>query len=289
MNTASFLAILYADVFNYPLKKEEREKWQIKFRSWKLETRSLKLPFKIKDGYYCLCGREHLIKLRQQRQKYSQEKLFLAQKVSHILKFIPFVKLIAVTGALAVENSPQNDDIDLLIITKKNRVWLTRLLSIIFLEILGKRRRPKDKIIKDKICLNMFLDENNLEVPQKERNLYVGHEVAQIRPLFNKDYTYEKFLLNNKWVKEYLPNIIDTRILGYYDTRCNKKAHNILISQYRNIIDILELLAYKLQYFYMKKRLTRETVEKGRIMFHPRDTSQWVLKEFDKRVKIYYH
>lgn len=305
MPTSHFLAVCYADIFDYPLKEDELEKWQIssfviarspatrgdeaisktKEMRWQrpdlIGTHNDNLCV-TNDAYYRLPGREKIIKLRQQREKFSQQKLLIAQQVVKFLQKIPFIKLIAVTGALAMENSPKDDDIDLLIITEKNRLWLTRLLATITLELLRKRRHPQDKKFRNKVCLNMFLDEEYLLVPHKEQNLYTAHEICQVKPIYNQSQTYEKFMLANTWAGKYLPNGIDTR--------CNKeKAHNILISQYLNIVlDTLELIAFKLQYFYMKKRITRETVEKGRIMFHPRDTSTWVLKEFDKRVKIYY-
>ena len=92
----------------------------------------------------------NIVNLRKKREKYSQQKFKIAKKTANILQIIPFIKAISITGALAMNNSQEDDDIDFLIITSKNRLWLTRLFIIIFLEILGKRRRPKQKILKIK-------------------------------------------------------------------------------------------------------------------------------------------
>ncbi|MCL5675517.1 MAG: hypothetical protein M1120_00120 [Patescibacteria group bacterium] len=287
ITSSQILAILYADIFDYPLKKDELERWQIKDRYKNYNDYNNYKVYTYKNGYFCPYGREKIINLRQQRKKYSQQKIHLAKKTVQLLQKIPFIKLVAITGALSMYNSPQEDDIDLLIVTEKNRLWISRFLVSIFLDVLGKRRRPKDTNFQDKICLNMFLEESKLQIPRREQNLYTAHEVCQIMPIYNKLQTYEKFLSANKWTKKYLPNGVDNRILGYYDTRRNKdKSRIIVISKYHNIIlDFLEYTAYKLQYIYMKSRMTRETVERKRAFFHPLDRTNWVLKEFNKRLK----
>jgi hypothetical protein len=47
----------------------------------------------------------------------------------------------------------------------------------------------------------------------------------------------------------------------------------------------LEALARRIQLKYMASRRTTEIVESGRIRFHPQDARQWVLKEYQKRLK----
>ncbi|MBU3957100.1 hypothetical protein KKI19_02405 [Patescibacteria group bacterium] len=47
----------------------------------------------------------------------------------------------------------------------------------------------------------------------------------------------------------------------------------------------LEALARWTQLKYMAPRRTTEIVEPGRIRFHPQDAREWVLKEYQKRLK----
>ena len=114
--------------------------------------------------------------------------------------------MVGVTGAQAMNNSDQDDDIDLLIVASRNRLWLTRLFSVLLVEVVAKRRRPGDRKVKDKICLNMFLDEDHLGIPKSERNLYSAHEVAQLKPLWNRGGTYLRFINANHWTGKFLPN-----------------------------------------------------------------------------------
>jgi hypothetical protein len=53
----------------------------------------------------------------------------------------------------------------------------------------------------------------------------------------------------------------------------------------KKILSQLEALAFKAQLFYMKSRRTREVVEKGRILFHPKDVRKQVLREYQQRLK----
>jgi len=212
MEKAILATLSYSDIFDYPLTKEEIWKWLIPGGNLKSQISKLKIAaqnsklVQEKNGFYILKGREKLVELRREREEWSRKKLKLAEKVAGILRLIPWVKLIGVTGALAMNNSKEDDDIDLLIITAKNRLWLTRLFSVLLVELTGKRRRPGDKVIKDKICLNMLLDESHLSIPEKERDLFSAHEVCQMKPLWEKERTYQQFLKANQWSQEFLPN-----------------------------------------------------------------------------------
>src|SRR3990167_5257540 len=59
---------------------------------------------------FALFGRQNLFPLRIRRQKYSKSKLKKARFFAQILKIIPTLKLVAISGALAMQNSHKNDD-----------------------------------------------------------------------------------------------------------------------------------------------------------------------------------
>lgn len=203
--------LTYAEVFNYPLTIKEIYRYLIAEREINFETLQKKLAKKNQlinsaGEYFFLRGKKKIVTIRKKRENWSQKKLKIAQRVSRWLRLISAIKMVAVTGALAMKNSDQNDDIDLLIVSAQNRLWLTRLWAVFLVELVAKRRRPGDRNFKDKICLNMFLDEDHLRVPEKEQSLFTAHEVCQLRPLWSKEGVYNRFVEENKWVKKYLPN-----------------------------------------------------------------------------------
>ena len=209
IQTAILRTLAYADVFAYPLTLKELHRFLI---SQKTDSQSLKETLKTlkkissKGDYFFLKNKEKNVYLRRKRKKWSQGKCLLARKVASCLRLIPWIKMVAVTGNLAMDNAEQDDDVDLLIITAKKRLWLTRLLTNFLVEIVANRRRPGDKEVKDKICLNMFLDENHLKIPVKEQNLFTAHEVCQLKPIWAKNQLYQRFIQENLWCQNFLSN-----------------------------------------------------------------------------------
>lgn len=287
LTVPQFKALLYADIFDYPLTEEEIKKYQVSsIKYQKKSNPNYNLQITNYQNYYFLNKRHKLIILRQQREGYSQKKYLMAKKTVNLLKIIPTIKLIAVTGALAMDNAKKDDDIDLLVITSENSLWTTRFLATILLDLVGVRRKPGEHNVKDKICLNMFLDEKHLRIPENERDIFSAHEAAQIKILFDRGEVEEKWWRENGWICKFLPKFLDTKdnkILRYEKTQ-KISLLNISISQYLNIF---EILFKKIQLFYMQSKRTREVIEEGYLRFHPKDIRGWVLSEYKKRLRKY--
>ncbi|MFH0863599.1 MAG: hypothetical protein V1858_00710 [Candidatus Gottesmanbacteria bacterium] len=305
--------LVYADIFDYPLNFEELHRFLIsdkplsffEFKKMLMQISTDLEQINTGREFYFLSGRDKLVDLRKKREKWGKEKFKIAQKVGEWFKIIPWIKMVGITGALAINNSDKNDDIDILIVCSKNRLWLTRLLVTILTEILGIRRRPeknKDKSrysffltsihprcelgnleVRNKICLNMFLDEDHLLVPIKERDLYTAHEVCQLKLLWDRGECYQKFLNSNQWIKKYLPNAFHITYNTQHTTLKIKKSKILYVPCY--LLHILEILAKSFQLLYMRKRRTTEVISEGIIRFHPHDARPWILGEYNLLVK----
>ena len=86
--------LLYAEIFDYPLKKQEIFNFLISDKKTDEEIILQKLsagktPFKSKKGYFFIKGKEGLVELREKRGKASREKLSIAKK---IIKKVNFIK-----------------------------------------------------------------------------------------------------------------------------------------------------------------------------------------------------
>lgn len=195
----------------------------------------------------------------------------IAQNAARLLKLIPTIKMIAVTGSLAMENCSEDSDIDLMIVTGRGTLWTTRLFTYSLIRLFNIRtRNSSNKVQKDKLCLNVWLDESDLI--WRQRNIYTAHEIAQIVPLVSKDKTYEKFLFKNKWVLSFWPNA--ARIS---EERRVKSEKVFTFYLFPFTLGVVENLAYQLQYGHMKSKITNEVVTKTRALFHPQDWGKIVL------------
>lgn len=196
----SLASLAYHDIFDYPMTEGELKKWKL---GKVIAPYNLRKARKI-GQYFIFEGRQSTIAKRHQRQKTSLKKMVIAQKGADILARIPTVKMVGVTGALAMGNADGFSDVDLIIVCSSGTLWTTRLISTVILDLLKIPRRQYGlKNQKDRLCLNIWLDEADLAWEKGDRNLYTAHEIAQIVTLINKDKTYEKFIYQNSWAKAY--------------------------------------------------------------------------------------
>lgn len=264
LNEDEAASIIYHDLFDYPLSSAELIKWVAGERvDIPMEDTNL---FVYKKGLFYLAGREGLLLKRAMRKRASKRKFDIAKRAANLLSRVPTIKAVALTGALAMGNATDESDIDLMIITKKDTLWITRIISLIALRFFGfDVRRYGERDEKDKLCLNIWLDETNLSWDKKRRNIYTAHEIAQAKPLVSKQVTFDRFLDKNSWIKEYWPNAAQIR--GEVKDMETKNS----------FFSLFEPIARKMQFDYMEAKKTREVVTKKKALFHPVDWSELVL------------
>jgi len=298
---ASLKALIYADLFDFPLTEEEL--WRrlicpskINQQEWKKELTDWVVRKKIgrKEGYYFLPGREGNIAKRQRGEKFWPSKFALAQKAASLLKKIPTVYFIGLTGNLALGTAQADDDIDLMIITAPGALWLTRLWIYLLLVLNNMRwpisskarnklrlsaRCPSEKSASDKLCLNLFLDGSDLEMEAGNQNLFIAHEIAFIKPLINKKQTYERFLSANQWVREFLPNAFSLKSMA-------NTSRRIIFVELRGVFfRFFNYPCYWFQRFYMRGKPLAKKVSLTQAFFHPRDQSGKIMNRFVARCK----
>jgi hypothetical protein len=147
------------------------------------------------NGYVALRGREALIARRLDRAATSDWLWRRARRFVRVLRVLPFVRMIAITGALAMQNSDAHDDIDVLIVTAPDRVWLTRALAIALVYA--------GKLCGDTLCPNYVISERALTLDR--RTLFVAHEFAQMVPVYGLP-VYDRMCAANSWIQHVLPN-----------------------------------------------------------------------------------
>lgn len=225
MEKAILKTLIYADIFDYPLTIFEIHKWligrKVALRQVEKALKSLSKKSKVKSqkDYYFLPERFNLVAKRQSRQKQAREYFKKARFLTYILKIIPWIKLVGVSGGLAMKNTQKKDDIDLFIITSKNRLWISRLLTLGLFSLIRQRRKVRDQVSKvaGKLCLNILLEEDRLA--QNKGDVYLAHEILQMKILWQRDGIYYKYLIENEWVFKFLPNWITAERFKILDFR----------------------------------------------------------------------
>lgn len=271
--------LLYSDLFSFPLTKDELWKYLISdtylpqdifMRALQaLENNSRVASL---NGYYCLPHATAGIANREDHSSLVNKRLEEAKKTAKLLSMIPTIEYIGLSGSLAAGDVRSHDDIDLFIITKANTLFSTRLLIH---AILGSnRRKPLQTSAPGKVCINLLVDTLAISWPRNERDVYVAREIAQLKPMFDRNNTYETFIKKNTWVRSFLPNA--------FDTLSPVLLHNKLsIPLY--FPHIFEKIIRFIQISYMKKKRTTETVSPHRLAFHPGNYRSKILAEFQAK------
>jgi len=202
--SAILRTVLYGDVFDFALTVPEIHHFLIADQPvpypelvHTLEHSPYLRSILTVEAGYVVCGhRRDLIPLRQERDRVAAQLWEEAQRYGVWLARLPFVRMVALTGALAVRNAADHDDdLDYVLVTAAGRVWLARAFAILLVR-LGKTRGVV-------ICPNYVLAASALE--QEKQDLFMAHEVAQMVPVYGFA-VYEQMRGANRWVEDYLPN-----------------------------------------------------------------------------------
>lgn len=193
--------LAYGDVFAFPLTESELHRYLIGQAATPVDINRLLASGALEGWisragpYICLRGREDLLQVRQERARHAARLWPAAVYYGQRLAALPYVRMAAVTGSLAVGNPRPQDDLDYLLVTAPGRVWLARLLA------LGVVRWAQQR--GQRVCPNYLLSEAALaSLPQE---LYSAHELAQMVPL-SGEVVYARLRSANPWVRDYLPN-----------------------------------------------------------------------------------
>ena len=284
MNRPVTKTLLYSDLFDYPLTFDQLHKYLItskKISKKKVKNMAIeekKLVSK-KSGFYFLKNREDLVLLREKREKESAKKIKYGLKKTGILKYIPGIKFLGISGSLSLNNASPADDIDLFIISEKNKIWLTRLIAVFLLKIQGVYRDRNETNPSNKLCLNMIIDENNLLFPKSRQDIYTAHEIAQVLPVYDRKNTYTAFIKTNKWIRKYLANFEPENI--------KEEKINMFPQFLWELAGLFwaEKFAKFIHQKYMRKQKNRETIKDGFLAFHPNDSRLQIINTYKMRLK----
>jgi len=209
--------LLYFDIFDYPLTAVEVWQWQWQGDCLGLPGIRMGLDgmvkqgqVEFKEGFYFMPGKSANVIKRLDRYNLAEEKYKKAKKVVWFLARLPFIRMIAVCNTLAYSNAQDNSDIDLFIITAKNRIWIARYFCVIFLKMFGLQPDPKN--MKNKFCLSFFVSEDNLDLKsclltEKDGwpDIYFLYWFITLYPIYDQGGYFNKLWQANSWIKDFFP------------------------------------------------------------------------------------
>lgn len=194
-------ALAYAEVFHSPLRRWQiNQYWPGSIRYQSQAMTSLLLHnksvwnnslWKYQDWHQAIAG---------QQQQWPQAVQTDICKISKLVRFIPAIDSLWLTGSLAMKRNDSTADIDFLVVCHSGTMWSVRALISIWALWQGKLRRRYSRHNAGRWCFNYWLESQQLEISPRKRNLYQARELVQAIPLYQSQPTSARqLLLHNYW------------------------------------------------------------------------------------------
>lgn len=204
--------IAYSDIFEYPLTLQEIHRYLIgrvvtlAEIAAVLSTGDLRRTLTSRGEFYALHGRERLFDLRPTRAALAARLWPQAVRFGRLIGSLPFVRMVAITGALVSSNVEPGADYDYLIVTKPGWLWLCRAM------VLGLGKVAKAFGVRAELCPNYLITENALRL--LDQDLFTAQELTRMQPVSGFA-VYETMRAQNRWTDDFLPNAVGSpRQLG---------------------------------------------------------------------------
>ncbi len=158
-------------------------------------------------GFLILPEHESLVPERIRDEKYAVPKIRRAARLVRKLAWVPFVRMISLTGSLSMKRGDQGSDWDLFVVLGHGAIWRGRTALSLVLQLIGKRRHGSH--IENRACLNHFVTDESLEVAMQD--YFSASEYRFMYTFFGSD-TERRFELANRWMVRLKPTYRPTEI-----------------------------------------------------------------------------
>lgn len=304
-NERAILATLaYFDLFSYPLTALEVWKWlQCDHQNEAPEFREilhllhtsqfLRERVEEREGYYCLHGRTSCVAVRKERHLLADRKYERVRRAMRLLRFLPFLRGIAVCNSLAYANARDESDIDLLVIAAPGRLWSARLFATGLAALL--RWRPTSTKTRDTICLSFYLAGTPTlkHLALNGSDHYLCYWLDTLLPVYGDAQLFDDLRRQNAWYRDHLPSAYGAtsswrRLVSDSGwSRAVKRTLEVILGHGRG--DSFETLARRFQHRRLPNTLrrlankdTRVIVNDKMLKFHENDRRA----EFTRRHKL---
>ncbi len=323
INNFSFLemallsTLIYFDQFDYPLTSIELKKWiywpgflssgtpldLLDIETTLQKSAQLSSVIETSSGFWFLRGRSDLIFTRGKRYREAQKKYRRLRRVLFWTRAVPFIRAVFVTNTLSYNNTRKESDIDLFMITAKDKMWSARFFMVSFLKLCGIRPR-RDGYHQDAVCANFWVAESHLgvaEVAWRNRrgeivDVHLAHLFGCMVPVWDDKNMLKKFFAENHWIDTFFGNDYHNRL-----NSTRRIRHTVLTRFCQSLLEKIFFekgFERKVRQFQMKvlpvslqkaalEHDTRVVVSDTILKFHLNDRRCDVLHEFSRRLNEY--
>jgi hypothetical protein len=256
----------YAKLFQFPLEPRE-----IRERLFDIEVDEATFDDVLRELH--LEPDHHLLRLRAQREQISDRAIRSIQPCLGTLASMPFVRMLAFSGATAHRNMTSEEDIDVFMIVEDGKLWAVCLIATFWAKLKGLRKR---------LCLNYMISDNAM--PILEQDIFTAQQVASLKPFYGKG-VYETFIHSNTFVRRCFPNFDPSWHRNRYPEIRSGRAKPVLETVLRmGPVQLLESAGWCVMRRYLLRKIGADSdvqLEPRRIKLHLQSHKAGVLKRVE--------
>lgn len=191
-------SVIYGDVFDSAVTLEELHRYarepvgRDELRRLLDEDPELREVVVEESGFFALRDRPGLAEARPARMERARRLQRSGRRVARLIRHVPFVRGLMLTGSSAADSAAANADADMLVIVEPGR------LGTVF-ALLGSLSRLTGRRL---FCPNFYLCESSLGF--EAESVYVARELAQARGLTGDARALRRA---NPWLTDVFPNL----------------------------------------------------------------------------------
>jgi glycosyltransferase involved in cell wall biosynthesis len=191
--------IAYGALFDYPMTLTEIHRSLMRVSLSRSQITGLlsrhplvRASVESEPPYHFLKGKRASIESRREATRKTRELLARERSSLEIVRRAPFVRMVALSGATAHENT-RDDDVDLFVVTAPGRTWCVAFVLFVVMKLLGRRKT---------ICLNYLLGEDRLLLP--EQDAFTAGQIVALKPIAGTAVFY-RLVRENSWGARFFP------------------------------------------------------------------------------------
>ena len=170
--------LLFYEIMNYPAPENSEF-----FEYW---IKNEKIYYEKNKGFS-----------RKEKNQHIEQFTTKINKFWNLYRSLPFISEIFLCNSITFNSLKEDSDIDIFIITKKNKLRRARFFSELYFTILWQKRFKNNK--KQKFCLSFYTREDNRNLYsimlKNKSDIYLWYRLAHLVPLYqekqNDDWIYK--------------------------------------------------------------------------------------------------
>lgn len=289
----------YFNLFSYPLTPFEAWKWLMSESTGvsrgdvAAAMATLERDGRVgrREGFVFVHGRENIVNERKEKYRIAEKKFAKVLRTVRVLRFLPFVRAVAVCNSLAYANARLESDLDVVIVGTTGHLWTTRFFTAGLLAVLGLRPTPKQS--QDRICLSFFLSRFDVDLSGlllSSGDPYFAYWLDMLVPVFGDPKQFDALRNANPWFRRQLPNAA-----GAYGSDRRRVFASPISTAFQRCFEVaiawMEPLLRRVQLGLLPKELSRLLNIDSRVVanesvlkFHANDRRQFFVDRFRQRL-----